>query len=154
MYLAWEDFLEESFVRYLCGAQTASRYSPKCYLKPKSLSHALDMLRQHRRYIDWTDASFIIQISNLYFEEGKPYTRALNPILSDLKYMNIIRNSIAHRSESARINLDNATRDLLGYRPIKLSAGLLLETIAPGKTQTLFDVYLDIIKLASRRIIP
>lgn len=41
MYLSWEDFLENTFVRFMCGAKTRNRYSPKVFVLPPTLHHAL-----------------------------------------------------------------------------------------------------------------
>ncbi|MFZ7134319.1 MAG: hypothetical protein ACOWWR_18385 [Eubacteriales bacterium] len=151
--LAWEVFLEDSFIRYICGAETQSGYSPKCYLKPISMEHSFDMLRQDKPYIEWNNASNVLKLAKLYFKDGQPYRDALSPILQDLNRTRIIRNSIAHSSKASRKSLENLARDILGHKPNKLTPGLLLSLEYPNANNSIFEYYIDILRLASQRVI-
>ena len=154
VFLAWEDFLEQSFVRYMCGAVTASGYAPRRYVAPPTLSHAHEMVAlPGRRYADWTDIEDVIALARLYFADGEPYEPALRPLLADFKHMSIIRNGIAHRSEHSKKKLQDVTRGLIGYVPPALTPGILLRTTVPTESRTFGEKYCSVVLIAAQRII-
>lgn len=97
-YISWENFLEQTFVRYMCGGANSSGYSPVRYVQPRTIKHAFNMIRQERRYIDWTASDVVINRALLYFRDGEPYASAIGS-LPELEEMRKVRNRIAHRSE-------------------------------------------------------
>ena len=155
LFLAWEDFLEHSFVRYICGAKTASGYAPSRYVRPPTMRDAQNMICQPRRpYADWTDVEDVIRLANVYFKNGEPYESGLRPLLVDLRHMTVIRNSIAHRSEQSHLQLEDITRGLVGYVPRALTAGVLLKRTVPGEPHTFLEKYCEVVRTAAQRIIP
>ncbi|MDP2918948.1 MAG: hypothetical protein Q8O43_01850 [Dehalococcoidia bacterium] len=154
LFLAWEDFLEQSFIRYMCGATTSVGYSPKRFISPTALSHALQIVQtRNRSYADWTDIDEVMNLARLYFANGDPYDSALRPMLVDFKHMNTIRNSIAHRSGTSQTKLRDTTRGLVGYLPRKLTAGVLLMTLVPTENITFLEKYCHLVRVAAQRII-
>ena len=129
IYLAWENFLEESFARFLCGASTLSGHRPTCYAKPKNIEHAKDFLvgldRPYLQYADWASVENVKQRARLCFRGGAPFVPPLDAALRDLLDMRIIRNHIAHRSSSARKKFRNLQQRHLGVRK-NYSAGQFL----------------------------
>jgi hypothetical protein len=107
-----------------------------------------------RAYADWTEMEAVLKLAKLYFENGEPYESALRPLLADLRHMRIIRNSIAHRSESSHKKLEDVTRGLLGHVPKALTAGLLLKTTVPNEQQTFLEKYCSVVQIAGQRILP
>jgi hypothetical protein len=43
VYASWETFLEESFIRFMCGAPSASGSRPRRYVGPRTIEHARDL---------------------------------------------------------------------------------------------------------------
>jgi hypothetical protein len=53
--LAWESFVEDTFLRYICGARSARGLAPTLLIpKESSLKAALNALRGNQRYLSWT----------------------------------------------------------------------------------------------------
>lgn len=155
LFLAWEDFLEHSFVRYMCGARTISGYAPVRYVQPPTMRDAQSMILQlGRPYADWTNVEDVIALAKLYFKNGEPYESALRPLRADLGHMTVIRNSVAHRSEKSRLKLEDVTRGLIGYVPRALTAGVLLKRTVPGESQTFLEKYCGVVRVAAQRILP
>ncbi len=103
VYSSWEMFLEESFIRFMCGAPCASGLRPKCYVKPRNIEHARELIIGPRlRYADWTDPVVVIERAELVFSEGRPYANLVRAALVELNDMRTIRNCIAHRPVDAR----------------------------------------------------
>jgi hypothetical protein len=154
MFLAWEDFLEESFVRYMCGGKTASGYRPNLYVSPSCLDHAYDILRGQRAFIEWSNAGEVLRRARLFFKDGKPYDPAIAGALQELEEMRIFRNGIAHRSATANEQFENLARRLLGYHPRGLVPGFLLASVHSASGQTFLHRYSDIIKTIAAQIVP
>lgn len=58
MHLAWEDYVENVFIRYLCGATTDTGYSP-VLLVPRVLntSVAMSNLLGNSQFLNWSPSS-------------------------------------------------------------------------------------------------
>jgi len=141
IFLAWEDFLDQTFIGYMCGGKTASGYRPKSFIKPINMKHARDVLRGARPFVDWLNGQEVIDRAKLYFNDGEPYCKALQGALVKLDEMKTIRNAIAHRSEKSRLELENCCRRIHGYRLRRLSPGLLLMTVAKKSGVTYVDTH-------------
>lgn len=154
IFLAWEDFLEQSFVRYMCGGMTASGYRPQLYVHPASLEHAYDILRGQRAFIEWSNGSEVLQRARLFFKNGYPYHPAIAGALQELEEMRILRNGIAHRSATAIRHFEDLARRLLGYRPRGLSPGVLLASVHWPSGRTYLHHYSEVVKAVAAQIVP
>ena len=153
MYLAWESFIEASFIRFMCGAVTRTRYSPKLYVAPTSLEHALSFfVVRPRDYVEWSSGQQVIERAEMVFKDGEPYKSAIRPSLTDLDHMQKIRNVIAHRSESAREKFEKSVRDMLGARPHGLTPGLFL-SLPHASGRPYVEHYKDVLSVVASRII-
>ena len=73
MHLAWEDFVERVFLRYLCGAHTASGYSPVLIQPPfRTINRAFTTLLSGQPYINWSPTR-IVSLARSYFNLGDPF---------------------------------------------------------------------------------
>jgi hypothetical protein len=81
-FLAWEWFIENTFILYILGHRTDIRYMPKAYVRPKDQYHAYQFIKEGREYADWTSPDIVIRKANLFFEDGEPYKNVLNPIIN------------------------------------------------------------------------
>ena len=150
MCLAWEIFLEETFVRYMCGATSPSGWGPVRYVTPKHLDHAREIASGGKDYVSWVVAQQVIDRANLYFEKGDPYTSALLPALLDLDDLRAVRNRIAHSSQSAREKFENMLRRRRGYVPRGMGPGRFVLGVLPGGVSYLEDTGQRLSALASQ----
>lgn len=154
MFLAWEDFLEESFTRYMCGAVTRTHYCPKVYVSPINLDHALKFfIVRPRDYVEWSSAQQVIERAEMVFRDGEPYKSALRPLLTDLDDMRQIRNSIAHRSGTSWKRFETLVRKILGSRPYRLTPGLFLSLTHAVVGKPYIEHYKDVLLVAATRIV-
>jgi hypothetical protein len=101
----WEDFVEDSFLRYLTGARPKTGSAPKLRLsKCSDLKHAYQVLsgKPHfnpgSEYLTWTDSSVLASRAKVFFEKGEPYATAVGKCKSELERAFKLRNRIAHSS--------------------------------------------------------
>lgn len=154
IFIAWENFLEGSFIRYLMGARSPSGYSPTRLVTPKNMNHALDLISSGREYIKWNSACEVIERSEIYFRDGQPYKNVLEGATKDLNDMNTIRNRIAHKSTFSKNKFNDFVRRELGHGRRGMTPGRFLLTPLYSSPQTSFlDYYVGIIKTASRILI-
>lgn len=155
IFMSWEDFLERTFIRYMCGGHTNSDYAPKRYIQPINLDHALNILRQARRFIDWTRGNEIIHRSKLFFQDGEPYATTIGASLQQLDEMKVIRNKIAHQSKYATRNFQQLVRNKYGYYPKGITAGkLLISNIPSTNPKTVLKEYYDLLLTLGKMIVP
>ena len=64
-YLAWERFLEETFILSLLGYTTSQKDKIIRYVIPKNRKHAMEFLLQGKDYIDWSTPEEIRNRANL-----------------------------------------------------------------------------------------
>lgn len=155
LFISWEQFLEQTFTRYMCGGRTSSGYSPNRYVQPKTLEHALNMIKQKKPYVDWTVGGEVINKAKLCFRDGEPFANALGGSLGQLEEMKKNRNRIAHRSIHSEKEFQNLVRQKLGYNPKGMVPGkLLLYRIPSTNTKTVLQEYGDLMLISSKLIVP
>lgn len=106
---AWEEFLEQSFVRYLAGAMSDDGYRPAYRLgKSASIAHSYHLISgdpafdPSRNFSRFGDPKWMIGMAKNYFELGVPYAPVLHASLEILQHANRLRNRVAHNSLKAR----------------------------------------------------
>jgi len=155
IFVSWESFLEESFIRYTTGAIPPSGNAPVTLIHPQNIGHALDLVVAGRDYISWNSASEVIQRSALYFQDGEPYRSALEPASIELDEMNTIRNRITHKSMHSKSQFNAFVRRKFGHGVRGMTPGryLLTSPLSPPPN-TFLDYYIEVIKIASTMIVP
>jgi hypothetical protein len=138
MQLAWEDFVEGVFLRYLCGARNASGRGPHL-LHPAQPSIAA----AHTELIGATGAPFltwsrsdVLSRADNYFADGEPFATPLAAAAVTLEDAAIVRNAFAHRSAHARSRFRALVRRVIGYIPRGMTTGRFLLTVPPGFART------------------
>jgi hypothetical protein len=132
-FQAWEVFIEESFVLYLWGRRAPRGIAPSRYAQPPDYETArMWVVPEGRSYAEWTDASRVIVRAERFFKAGRPFAAVLRGNQHLLGEMRIIRNAVAHKSESARERFETVVRRRLGTLPPTSSVGSFLGTTAPG----------------------
>jgi hypothetical protein len=154
IFVAWESFLEESFIRYAAGAASPSGYTPIVLTRAQNLGHALELVSSGRDYAHWNSASEVIRRAALYFQDGEPYRSALEPASIELDEMNTIRNRITHKSVHSKHHFNAFVRRKFGYGIRGMTPGRYLLTSSPTlPPNTSLDYYIEVMKIASGKIV-
>lgn len=154
MHMSWEDFLENVFVRYLCGGRSASGYSPILLNAPfPIITTAYSTLLGRNNYLNWSPNNVINQASR-FFDLGEPFSSAISASRNKLNEINIVRNRFAHRSEFAAHEFETIIRNTLGYIPRGINSGRWLLTTDPSNPGLRFiDSYANILRVIARSIV-
>lgn len=130
VFTAWEDFLEESFLRYMCGFK--ARHGQEQLVAGGSycsdLRSAKSTLYQGRQYILWHRPRSVISRAQDYFLSSKHET-VLASMQGRIEHYAAIRHRIAHAH--AEDNFDHATMALVGRRFRASRPGKFLRTSVP-----------------------
>ena len=154
IFLAWEWFVENTFISYMLGKKTNKGYGPKTYVKPIDQHHAYNFVkRKGRDYADWTNPSTVIEKSTLFFEDGKPYKDTFGSIIGEMQNMKTIRNAIVHMSTKSRESFETLIRNKLEYAKMGITPGEFLFTTIKGKNLSYITYYGDQMEVASERIV-
>jgi hypothetical protein len=150
LFISWEHFLEEAFIRFMCGARNSAGLPQAKYVNPSNLGHALDMIKQKQRFVDWTVGGDVIERALLCFKDGEPFSTALGGSLTYLMDMKTIRNRIAHESKEAEEAFQNMIRQKMGYVPQGIGVGkLLMSKIPRSNPMVLLEEYGNVLLTAA-----
>ncbi len=159
MFAAWEEFLEDTFIRYLAGASDSGPGGPILKLgKSEDMKHAYKVLsgkpdfNPEKNTMSWTSPQVVIERAEVFFAGGRPYKQCLAANRSLLEQAKHIRNRTAHSSDRCRRQFKVAALALLGKPGARkftsgFTAGRLLLTInvqgfgASTTGQTCFGEY-------------
>lgn len=143
IYLAWEKFLENSFILYLNGQTDMQGNIYIRYGIPKDKEHAYNMIKGTKNYPDWTNIGDVKCLAKIYFENGGPYSIIENiPVeFDDIKN---IRNRISHISEKSIKAFERVLTKTI-MQTTNVSVGDFLMTFR-DHSQTYFSYYLDFLK--------
>jgi len=114
VFIAWETFLENTFVRYMLGEHSILGNIVTSYVRPLDDQHANRLLIGTQKFVDWSDPQTVKKLCNLYFSPGNPIDTFVSSMASDLSDLKTIRNAAAHLSSTTRKQLD-----ALGTRKLK-----------------------------------
>jgi len=156
-FLAWEGFLQDTFVLYLVGQLPPKGKPPTRYAFPSSLKAAEDwLLPEERPFSDWTNPEIVSKRANRFFRDGKPYAPALSANQNTLREARVLRNAVVHQSEKSQLKFEMLVREKLGVYPYKLTVGGFLFTRVPSSKPpiTFLDSYLNKLEFVSQRIVP
>jgi hypothetical protein len=156
-FLAWETFLEESYILYLLGKKPpkGSRLHGKIPSPTRAVAELI--VAEGRSYAEWTKVDTIIERAKRHFRDSRPYFLALASNRTKIEEMNVIRNAIAHSSAFSKEKFKSLARSkLLGTYPPNLSIGGFLATTIPGSSppQSFLEKYIDDIRLVADQIVP
>jgi hypothetical protein len=156
-FLAWETFLEGSFILYLTGQQAPRGRAVRRYSFPPNRKVATDwLLPEGRNYSDWTVAATVSSRAERHFTSGHPFAAVLRENRNILDEARIIRNAIAHDSSAAQEKFENMARSKLGALPADLTVGRFLATTMPSTAPPIsfLEYYVGKIEFAAQRIVP
>jgi hypothetical protein len=153
MFKAWEFFLEESVVAYLCGRLCLDGASVASHITAPSEEIARRLLGGDRGYAEWTNVDDVQSRLGRYFPLPNRIDNALKASMVDLRHIARIRNSIAHTSTLASRRFRELAEGLLGGRPsIKRPAQLLVTSYPGGDGLLFFERYADVLEATAQAI--
>ncbi|MEJ6077958.1 hypothetical protein MT391_05315 [Vibrio sp. 1-Bac 57] len=142
LFIAWESFLEKSFISYLTGEESLDGNQLVRYASPVDEKHAHRILIGTQNYVAWSNNEIVNKIAGLYFENSEPYLTALNSISRDLSDLRVIRNASAHISSSTQTKLDAVASRVLGTPISNIGVSDLVTRISPeDNTKTILQMY-------------
>jgi hypothetical protein len=156
-FLAWETFLEQSFILYLSGQRPPRGRAPHRYAFPPNQRAAMDwVVPEGRPYARWTVATDVSARAERLFQAGRPFAPVLRGNQNVLEDARLIRNAIAHESISVWEKFENSVRTKLGTLPPNLTVGGFLGTIVPTSAPpvSFLEFYLGKIEFAAQQIVP
>jgi hypothetical protein len=157
-FLAWEAFLEESFVLYLLGKSPPRGRPPRCIVEPKATRKLIQqmLIPEGRKYIRWSNAGDVAARAKRFFHDGWPYATYLTAHQNKLQDIEGIRNAIAHTSGYSKERFERLVRRELTALPTRSTIGEFLRTIVPGSPlpESFFERYLGYFRFISSEIVP
>ncbi len=126
-FVAWEVFLEDSFLRMMCGFESARwiPVRPVGVQRSRTLRQAQVGLYAGRGFILWHNPNTVIQRAQQWFDNG-PHETVIGSQLANLEWMAAVRHRVAHGSEDVRNQFDIASMQFAGRRYPASSAGRFL----------------------------
>lgn len=149
--LAWEEFVEQSFVCYLrgCPSVTGRVFALKVATESNSrtaLSTAIGPSNHHGNWISerWT----LGRASSLFSAPSHPYVVLADPIISEIRR---VRNRIVHRSEYSRRDFHSVVTSRYGSLRPGMTPGRLLTDRRGGTAR--IDEYMTALEILATSII-
>lgn len=156
-FLAWEAFLEQSFILYLSGQKPPRGRAPRRYAFPPNQRVAMDwIVPEGRKYAQWTVPTDVSERAERFFQAGRPFAHVLKGNQNALDEARLIRNAIAHQSPTVRVKFEKVVRTRLGTLPPNFTVGGFLSTTVPRSAPpaSFLEFYFGKIEFAAQQIVP
>ncbi len=154
LFIAWETFLETSFIQYMLGEPSILGNAITRYVQPTDEQHANSLLIGTQKYVDWSNPDIVKRLCNLHFASGNPFDTFISSIRTDLFDLKTIRNAAAHLTSTTRKQLDSlGTRKL--KRPcknLKVSDILFAVDSDSAANETILTTYLNKLDVSAEGI--
>jgi hypothetical protein len=147
--LAWENFLENTMLCYLCGARSAvGNNYPINGAVSATLSAAQRVALGGAPYGRWLNPNWVIGRTGALFAAHNPYHILAGPVFDEVR---VIRNRIVHRSDAVRVQFRQLVTQLHGVvRPTMTPGRLLTERVAGTER---VEGYLQTLRIAGGALI-
>jgi hypothetical protein len=153
MFISWESFLEDSFVKYLVGEISTNGTNVTKFVNPNDREHALKMLVGTQKYVDWANHEIVKRLANLYLDQGEPFSSNISAIARELSDLKTIRNAAAHLSSTTQHQLDALASRVLGRTTSNSTVAKFILHLHPDdSSKTILQYYQDILDLAAENI--
>ena len=168
---SWEEFVEQTLVRYIAGAKCDNGYKPILRLnKAAGINHAYHLISGDPNFdpgtgfIGLSNPSTTVDIAKLFLDGGRPYSSALKEKEELLIHANCLRNRVAHSSTKAREDFKKTARRFLsqdkliqGYRVGDLLVDQAVRhfgSSAANRQLTFFKAYMEMFEVLALKIVP
>ena len=155
-FLAWESFLEESFILHMLGKKPRRGKPPVRYVLPPNRKLAFELASAGLDYAKWESAKDVATRATRFFRDGRPFTSALRAKQNTLDDARTLRNAVAHRSEAAQRKFERLARNELGGAlPPGITVGRFLNTTRSPSIppESFLEYYLGTLQLVAEQII-
>jgi hypothetical protein len=153
MFIVWERFLEQSFVRYLLGDPSTTGGHVVRYMTPVDEAHAHRVVVGTLKFFDWSLPDRIRTMAGHFFKDGEPFETVLKGIHSELMDLKTMRNAAAHLSTSTSSQLDALGTRLLRQPVNQIDVyDLILATDPKASRITILQGFLDTLDAAAEAI--
>jgi hypothetical protein len=125
VFIDWETFLEETFLRYMCGYVTSIGPPPLIGSRSQTISNARVQMLGTSNFVSWASVSAIENRCQRFFNNCL-HEQVVSSNRSRLGWFASVRHRIAHASDFARAKFDVATMSLAGRRYRGSSPGRFL----------------------------
>lgn len=141
IFTEFESMIENLFLGLLSG-QLYSRICPvKRRIKMKPSSMVQEVVFAGRPYLDWLPyRDRTIRRANIYFSRGKPFTVLSDSQMTNIDSYHVIRNALAHKSDSALKRFYDTTSGLTLLPQERSPAGYLRSTPYSTSPQTQYEI--------------
>lgn len=154
MFRAWESFLEDCSLAFMCGKLRCDALSVSCHVRTLNEETARGLIYQDRPYVEWTDVDKVIQRWDRLFPPLSLLVSAIRPAKLELSQMAAIRNAIAHSSLLSREKFQKVVQSHYGGKPsISRPADLLNAMYPKDITRTFFDHYADVLEITATKLV-
>ena len=154
IFVAWESFLEQTFLDYTLGFPSTTGLNKAKYVSPIDSEHSNRILIGTQQYVDWANSETVIKLACLYLQDGEPFNTNLKSIQSHLRDLKTIRNSCAHLSSTTSAKLDSVASRLLSKPISNVRVTDLLMEIDPAgsNSETILDRYLSFLDACAENL--
>lgn len=150
IFCAWENLLEESFIRFICSYQNKAGRQTLAPTKTfqGNLISGRAALFGSQSFLLWHSPNYSIRRSKIWFINGKHET-VITSALADLEDFAAIRHYIAHRNSDCAAQFDTAARRLSGSGVLGTRAGRFLrqttvDSLTGAKIRWIDRIYSDL----------
>lgn len=114
-FSAWENFLEQAFLRFLCGYSNSVGALVSCgaHPRPQTLTAAHLLVLNGQNFKLWHGPNLVVNRSKLFFTLG-PHETVLMSALADIESFAAIRHFVAHRNHDTSVKFQLAATALSG----------------------------------------
>ena len=153
IFLTWEAFLEESFLRYLCGFHNSVGPVALKGARVPTIDDARVAILGGQRFVSWYNPLRVIQRAQR-FCINSPHEVVVLSVQTQLEWYAAIRGRIAHTSVYARGEFDIATLGLAGRRIRGSRPGSFLRMLDPSPGKRWLHILADGFKALAGQITP
>lgn len=121
---AWEDFVEDVYLGYLCGYPAPNGYTPRVRAglaqnKTHALTLAAGESNEHEaeRKLKWSAFKWVQALASVHFAPNNVFAKVSANDVAWLDLAQIVRNRVAHNSAKAKLQYKAALNRLISNRP-------------------------------------
>ena len=141
VFTEFEALLEDLFLGLLSGELYSLTNPIKRIVIIKPVSKVQDVIFGGRLYLDWLPYTlYTLPRAKMYFEDGKPFSYLTPPQKDTLHNYNLIRNTIAHKSDIARKKFEDMIRQLPLLAHERTPGGYLRSKPHGGVAQNQYEI--------------